>query len=338
MKIQPLWFYLFCLSLYTSNLISQHGITIQRNNPGRFGNQWLPYLKAKWIAQEFGFKYLHHPFAYASSLNISVIEKSTHESGSEQFKRAVILKSTKQIVREYNKNVPPTLYIVNLYTHMVDPQGHKISYPLKFRQILKKALLPQTVKPIAPGEYDTFTVGLHIRTGGTAAHIFNVKKRKYETKSSSDIKSGDRFVLDKNHKKNHPLKFLDAPFYVAQIQKLVRLYPEKKLSVYLFTDDEHPDKIAHDLTRLINNTHVSFIFRDKGNKHDANIIDDLIGLIHCDCLIRSESTFAVLAEFFGNHDVVISPHIHTKASQAHQNTHIRRQQVNEAIAINSIYI
>jgi len=305
------------LYTYCTNLLSVQpyrtdcAITIRANNPGRLGNQVLPYVKARWISHTFRMPYLHRKFVDQELFVLSEQETPAPPAVFKQFSRTVEIKSIAELERDLvRKGKARTLYVVNLLSTPHRRNGSRAQYHPEFIDEMRKLLAPR--KPttaMLPKLKNEQWVGLHIRTGGSAAHIYNPKTKKFETRDASTIKPHEqRYILDKDHRNNYPTKFLPMAFYVHQLKRLAALCKGEKLRVRLFTDDNNPQRICSELKKLIGNLGIPFECRAH-NSHDQNVMEDIILMSQCDYLIRSESTITIMAEWLGDPKIVISPRI-----------------------------
>lgn len=103
-------------------------------------------------------------------------------------------------------------------------------------------------------------------------------------------------------------KFLPDEYYIAQIKHLADTMSDKKLYVFLFTDNPNPPLLVTQFTRAVGRINVTIHSNcSKKTIHLDSILNDFFSLIKYDCLIRSESNFSLMAELLGNHKMVLSP-------------------------------
>jgi hypothetical protein len=84
-------------------------------------------------------------------------------------------------------------------------------------------------------------------------------------------------------------------------------YPEKKIYIHIFTDDEPPEKIVDYLKKQVQNHPVTYGYRKEKNKHNRHVLEDFFAMMQFDVLIRPISNFSKMAEYLGNHSLVITP-------------------------------
>ena len=296
-----------------TNQIPQRAVTIRKQNSGRLGNQIIPYIKAKWISQELSIPYLHTPFTDEHLFVLYDHELAMPDDVFNSFERVIEVHEIEQIENDLH-DFPntPTLYVINLLTKLQPKFHRKVEYSQEFIAYMRQMLKSRLQEGIILNSYDdTETVALHIRTGGSAIHVYDPETDTTETKDVSEI--GNHKVLynyDSYYKDRFPTKFLPIEYYACQLNQLAILYPKQRLHVYIFTDDSNPLEIKKQLEALTQSNFFTFECRPN-NRHDKHVVEDLELMSQCKYLIRSESTLAIIAEFLGKHTCVISPIITT---------------------------
>jgi len=104
-----------------------------------------------------------------------------------------------------------------------------------------------------------------------------------------------------------PSKFPPEQYYVNQIKGISKLFNNVPLFVYIFTDDRSPSRLVDRIKKAVNKNNITFSCRNRGNTHDAHVVEDFYNMARFDCLIRSGSNFGLAAQLLGNHKVVIYP-------------------------------
>lgn len=106
--------------------------------------------------------------------------------------------------------------------------------------------------------------------------------------------------------------FVPTQFFIDQIIKISTELGDIPLFVQICTDDRDPYTLIRKIETHVNKKNITFHYED--NRHLSyrdRIHQDLYMLSRGDVLLRSQSTFARLAEILGNHKVVIYPLGHT---------------------------
>ena len=104
-----------------------------------------------------------------------------------------------------------------------------------------------------------------------------------------------------------PSKFPPEQYYVNQIKGISKLFNNVPLFVYIFTDDRSPSRLVDRIKKAVNKNNITFSCRNRGNAHDAHVVEDFYNMARFDCLIRSGSNFGLAAQLLGSHKVVIYP-------------------------------
>ncbi|MFH1832064.1 MAG: hypothetical protein ABH827_04675 [bacterium] len=103
------------------------------------------------------------------------------------------------------------------------------------------------------------------------------------------------------------IKCIDDSFYISGIKQISALYPEKQLYVYIFTDDKNPERIAKKYQDQLNNPAIAFDYRRETHDHTMHVLEGFFSMLKFDCLIRSDSSFSLVASKLGYYKYVIYP-------------------------------
>lgn len=262
------------------------GITYMLST-GRFGEHLTSYIKAKYLAEKYGLTFLYKPFVCTNELVLHTTD--------EVYQAREVNKRFKNVVNVYNEqsgNITKdsqVLYVVFWSTGIngcKDPFMINDNYEPAFVEKMRKVIAfkdKQRNSTIASCSTpsDGISVAVHIRKGGG-----------YDTKD----------VIEE-----HKLLFPTDDFYTEQLKRIAKLFPEKNIYVHIFTDDPNPAALADSLREALKNQRFKFVYRSKGNKHDANILEDFFAMSRCECLIRPKSGYSQLAQLIGHHKIVIAP-------------------------------
>lgn len=292
----------FLLSIFLIQNLFGCAITYDLNG-GRLGDNLSTYAKAKLFSHLFNIELLYKPFAHSDLLYMHVKEKHYTQQLADQFSKIVFVKSLEDIIIPQEEKI---LFITNFYT-----KTPKILYDFAqenptFAQEIKLMLSPLAPIPLLEKPKDTITIALHVRKGtgfdkplGSLQqydgheHIIHYSEKIIRQEQFSD------FIW--------PTKFPPDQYYIDQIKKISELLDHQPLHIFLFTDDPHPEEIAHRYQKALNKKNISFSYRISGNSHDTNIVEDLHQMASCDCMIRSSSLLAQAAQLLGNHTIIIYP-------------------------------
>jgi hypothetical protein len=282
-------------------------VTYKLNNGGRLGNQFLCYMHAKWVAYHFDIPLLYVPFSYSDQLVMHDIEQHfVQREVGRRFNRVVTLQRGGILTIDRDS---PTLYVIPYFPECVfevesfNSSACYFKVPWDdagFKEELQKCIRPKRQLSLLQKLSDGIAVGVHVRKScngidGNLSHDF-----------PQGLNTPNMVFMDASF----PFSFVPDGYYLEQITRLTYLFPRQKLYVYIISDDSNVDKIIQKYRQIITSPQVEFICRAAGNGHDSNVLEDFFFLAQCDCLIRSESTFAATASKLGDYLVHTFPKHH----------------------------
>jgi hypothetical protein len=153
----------------------------------------------------------------------------------------------------------------------------------ELRDLMRKHICPRSRLEMIKKPNDCLTVACHVRRGG------------------GFLKKEEHMPIRK------PLQFVPLHYYRDQIERLLVLYPEQKIYVHIFTDDKHPEEIVKFFNQKIKSEYVEYGYRKNANAHDKNVLEDFFSMMDFQVIIRPRSNFSKLAQYLGNHELVIIP-------------------------------
>ena len=250
---------------------------------GRFGDNVLTYLHAKWLSYEYNIPLLYKPFSYSDALKLDQHELRycdyKNQYGGEislgrNYPRPI--KSNAIYVCPYFPEIEWELKKDYYFTFNIDWKNKK------FREMTREMIAPKDDLVLTWPPKDSLSVAIHMREGGG--------------------------FDDEDHKIKHPLKTPPATFYSASLKKVLELFPGKELYCYVFTDAIDPqswiNKIISDLPL---DYPITFNFRSQDNRHDSNVLEDFFSLFNFDILIRAESNYSIVPSLIHDYAVVCYP-------------------------------
>lgn len=250
---------------------------------GRAGDYLLWFIKAKYVSYKYDI-----PLLIPKSFEHLEYLKELRFYRTADFVPDVWVGPVKEIIldQEVDISIDNCLYRVNYFfqstqwTDFLDVNTWSdVLQDQQFLVILRDALsLERQEEYLLPK--DRISIAVHVRTGGG-----------YDT--AEDLK-------------RWPFKFPYLNYYAQQLNKIGRIFNGKPLFAHIFTDDKNPEIIAEFLKVETEGLNIIFSYR-KDNSHDKNVVQDLIHMTKFDCLIRSMSNFAQVAQLLGNYKVVIYP-------------------------------
>lgn len=270
-------------------------ITIQMNlsaaavtynfSGGRFGDNVLAYLHAKWISHCYDIPLLYKPFPYSSELKMDLLEA--------KFANAKKLPEV-EITRYYPDRIQkdaPVLYLCPYFPESkweLSRQHSYFIYPVdwqdpRFRKIALEMIAPEKDLALITPPSDTFNIAMHIRQAGN--------------------------FDDFDHFFKHPTKTPPVSYYSECLRGVIQRLPlGQKVYCHIFTDDADPASIVNTIRQSVpDQIPVSFGYRSENNKHDANVLEDFYSLFNFDALIRSESNYSIVPSLLHDYSIVTYP-------------------------------
>lgn len=277
---------------------------------GRFGDNLISYLHAKWISYKYHIPLLYYPFEYSSELVLSDAELKATVGNAATLKRyniddsepitKVLFVDTAQI--DPNENI---LYIMPWFPESLQEYerldlGRPYLYvnwdDENFLKEIRQLVTPRVKLNLLKIPSDKITVAVHIRRNSNGFDL------SMSFDQNLQIKEGRQFLDD-----FYPFKCVNDDFYIESIKKLYELFENKPMYIYIFTDDKDAESITEKYKRLINNSLITIDCRHEKHDHTTHVLEDFFSMLQFDCLIRSDSSYSLVASILGNYKYVISP-------------------------------
>ena len=260
-------------------------------SPGRFGDNLLTYLHAKWFAYHHHLPLIYRPFPHSSSLLLD--EKEIHYKNKPLRRKLGLKPLFKTSIKKWPFLSKLPLAAFNYKCHYF-PESQWECKHLKysgfsvdwedqnFRKIVKELITPKEKLNLVKPPEGCISIALHVREGG-----------------GFDTDEAKRII---------PLKLPPLAFYIEGFKRIVSLLPEKAIYCHLFTDALEPEKIIRELQKHIPpNVSVQFGYRQKNNHHDSNVLEDFFSFFHFDILIRSQSNYSLIPSLIHDYAIVYYP-------------------------------
>ncbi len=243
---------------------------------GRFGDNLISYLHAKWISYQYDLPLLYRPFPYSSALMMEEKElKQVPYSGPAMPLRHLgILKKDQSVLYSIayfpeNPGERPFNYIP-FTVNWEDPQ---------FRKIAREMIAPRGALPLTKPPESTVNIAIHVREGGG---------------------------FDNDHTRTHdPLKLPPIAFYVEGLLKILPLFEGKAIYCHLFTDAVDVQSLANVFIQAA--PHVLFGYRKTQNFHTLNVLEDFFSLFEFDILIHPQSNYSLVPALLCDYAVDYAP-------------------------------
>lgn len=258
---------------------------------GRFGDNLLSYLHAKWFSYEHGLPLLYKPFPYSSSLVLHA--KEIHYRDRALRKKLGLRPSFKTTLAKWSfySKIPFFSFCYQCPYFPEDPSelvgGGFFSFKVnwkdeRFRDMLRELIAPLGPMAIIKPPPDRMSVALHIRDGGG----FDQGYYRLEL----------------------PLKFPPLSFYIDGLKYILTLFPDQPIYCHLFTDAQNPEELVKNIQQSLPvNSLIEFNYRKENNRHDANILEDFFSLFEFQALIRPSSNFSIIPSLLKDYAIVYAP-------------------------------
>ncbi|HSX25594.1 MAG TPA: hypothetical protein VLE89_01135 [Chlamydiales bacterium] len=273
--------FLFLLAWASAVFAEDIGVTYEFSG-GRFGDNLLSYLHAKWFAYERNIPLLYKSFPLSSKLKMDGEEKKLDVIATARFRVYLENGDTSQ---------GNALYICPYFPedpweleHTLNAGGKAwFRFPVNWKDPGFRAAALKMIEPkgaldliLPPG--GCISIAIHVREGG--GH------------DGSEIQQ------------MWPTKFPPIDFYIDALRTLMHRLGGRPIYCYLFTDAREPKDIAKQIEKAVPG--VTLHYRKKNNRFNANILEDFFSLFHYDILIRSHSHFSQVPSLLHDYAAVYS--------------------------------
>jgi hypothetical protein len=268
----------------------ENGITYTLSG-GRFGDNLIAYLHARWLAFKHQLVFIYAPFPYSEQLKLHN-ESLPLGNVIGLYKKRWTFRSEKDL-----SSLPRSTLIVLPYfpESEIELKGNASFWPYQFsvdwreknfKQLICSLISPSMViTSLEMPKEPCITVAVHVRRGG------NIDP------------AGSDLAL--------PLKLPPDSFYIQAIRKMSEYFFHQNMYVYVFTDDLDPPQIMNKYKEALKDlTHIQFDCRKQNNSPNANVLEDFFSIQKFDCLIRPDSNYTIVAEKLKDFKLVISPKDH----------------------------
>lgn len=259
---------------------------------GRFGDNLLAYLHAKWISYQYEIPLLYIPFPLSSELILDNFESPYDPVAYEHLHKIDIEgKFNKELLLDH----APTLFTCPYFPEcewerasFKGPHGEPWPYfqtdweSPEFRKILKALVAPKQPYPLTIPPQETINIAIHFREGGG----YDITDTAFP------------FIT----------KFPPIEFYINGLLKAVELFKGKSLYCYVFSDALNPPEMVSQLADSVPfETQITFDCRSENNRHDQNVLSDFFSLFHFDVLIHPQSNFSSIPSLIHDYAMTYTP-------------------------------
>lgn len=238
----------------------------------RLGDRLVAYIHAKLLAVKYNIPLYFQTFAGAELFAFYRTEQTTYQHPL-YFKKVVTFKagdSIEKMMERINKTAS-TLYTLPYFPlSQVETRGPYCSYPhydvdWKTHQTKVQELLTVTAShKVISIPKNSFSIALHIRTGGT-----------YDTKDTSTML---------------PTKLPSLNYYIGELRSILSdqtIHNDQPIFIHLFTDDNEPQALIDNLKQQVPQSNITWSYNE-----DSDLASDIANMTRFECLIRPDSNLS----------------------------------------------
>jgi hypothetical protein len=263
---------------------------------GRFGDNLIAYMHAKWLSCYYGIPLLYKPFPYSDCFVLHRQESVWSAELESSFQHKIILQND-EVLKSPQDN---TLYICpyfpesdyELFTDGLVWPSIKINWDdVGFKNELKRLVCLTSAMRLKH-----FVLSLWIKR-------LNLPKKRITL--AVHMRMGGGYDSIRVFWEN-PIKFPPESFYIEQIKKVHDFFNKAPLHVFIFTDYQTPPEIAKRIQSKLAERDISFDCHCSSH-HTVRVLADFFALPRFDCLIRPDSNFSIAASKIADYKVIVSP-------------------------------
>ncbi|MCH9612156.1 MAG: hypothetical protein S4CHLAM102_06400 [Chlamydiia bacterium] len=286
------WLCLMGMSpLFATNPSEHPRVVTYETTSGRFADNLISYIHARYIAYQSQLPLLYSPFVYSNELKLSQGAILLTDEMKKNYKRQVRLSSFRL---PRSQDGAGTMYLVPYFPDSEWERENCISYqggrwevlPMDwedegFMQEIRSLVQTKRTLTFPEKPRDRISVAAHLRRGGN-----------YD----------DAQVV-----RDFPLKFISTVEVIKELRMLRETLREEPLYVYLFTDDSNPMRLKREFEREFADADIQFDCRTEGNSESSNVLYDFFHMMEFDCLLYSDSNFSYAPFRLGKYLATIAP-------------------------------
>jgi len=269
---------------------------------GRLGDNLIAFSHALWVSYKRNTPLLYKPFKYSDDLVLSTLHIPFGSIEDHNFKDVITFpKHRGKKLDIFSLNTESDiLYIVPFFSYKKAKSFHfDVNWEDEgFVKILRKEVAPLIEVQSVDIPEGRLAVAVHIRTGD--GHDRTYQLRTGETS----------YFRKRYYDRKLPLKFPPNSFYIEQIRRMSEELNDQPIYVHIFTDHSNPKYFAELFTEQVGKSNITYGFREQGNMHNANVLDDFFAMATFEYFIRGDSNFAIMAEKLSHWKISIYPVAH----------------------------
>ncbi len=278
---------------------------------GRFGDNLVAYLHAKWISYKYRIPLLYKPFQYSDQLVMHDVEQKFDDIRPDSFDRYATLRKDEVLNFRADSG---TLYTIPYFPECMQEYDLPNNYPYfdvdwddeGFRTEIRSLIKSRTPLTTLELPKDRITVAVHIRK----------RTPEFDGPVSFEQEPLPPRATYADHAA--PFKFATDEYYQEQIKRISAFFGNQPMYVYLFTDSPNQVGLMQQYQQVINLPNIEFDCRKTINNHHLNVLEDFFSLTKFDCLVRVDSNFSLTAAKLARYKVTTAPkHYYIHPTRGH---------------------
>lgn len=270
--------------LFVFFLFSLNGNAVTYNfSGGRFGDNLVAYLHAKWISHKYNFPLYYKPFPLSNALKLEEGEPLHFDESTPSLYEKRIWMSNQVQIEENPKC--STLYVIPFFPDF--PYEYECAPQLKnhpfftidwddqeFKKEVRQLIQPKEKLKTRRPKKGTVGIAIHVRRHTNERGLENIL----------------------------PQKSPPDEYYIEQLKYLCSIYRGYNIHAHIFTDYPYPQKLVELYQKSISKENLTITCDP-----NATPLEDFFSFQNFRCLIRPDSNFSYVAGRLHDFAFEISP-------------------------------
>ena len=259
---------------------------------GRFGDNLLSYMHAKWVSHSYGVPLLYKPFIHSEELVLHSKEQQFESVIVSEFNVKRDMKSGEKLHAYMRSDETPTIFLIPYFSESSwehKTYARRFAWPRfnvdwdnkAFKSKIKRLVSPKEKLELVSIPNDKISVCIHIRTG-----------YGYD---------------DEDVNQAFPLKFPSMGYYLKQLKNIYETLGKRALYVHFFSDTPDLSEVKKLFEDEFEHDDIEFGGGDKSDIHNNSVLEDFFSMTKFDCIILSESNFSYCVSLISDFMIKISP-------------------------------
>ena len=283
--------FLVILCAYVGSVFAKNAI-VQKDGGERLGDRLLIICAVKFFSLIHDLDFYYHSSQSVEQCALSLTEKKFNDQVKACYQKTMPFSET-----ALKQARLPTLFIApwSCIDNFCQYFGKRHLYRTAFDQ-LRAMVKPLESLPALVTTGEAISVAVHIRKG----EGYDNPPCSVQIYKRHRLRTGGVPV-----DRGWPSKVPPEQYYIDQILALEDLLYDKKINFYIFSDCFDLQALTERIKRHCARANATFI--GASSYQGIPPIVDMCKMAACDCLIRPESSYSIVAQIMGNHKLVFSP-------------------------------